>query len=73
MRQLWLLGPARVEQGRNAPAEAPENDTPPLPRFRSRRTVGLLGYLVLRVLVDGTLRVHGRVAPHPERTRGQTA
>ncbi|HSG15706.1 MAG TPA: tetratricopeptide repeat protein [Anaerolineae bacterium] len=46
MRQLWLLGPARVEQGRNAPAEAPENDTPPLPRFRSRRTVGLLGYLV---------------------------
>ncbi|MFL7867708.1 MAG: AAA family ATPase, partial [Anaerolineales bacterium] len=46
MRHLWLLGPARVEQGQNLQKEAQENKTGAVPRFRSRRTVGLLGYLV---------------------------
>jgi ABC-type transport system substrate-binding protein/DNA-binding SARP family transcriptional activator len=44
-RRLWLLGPARVEQIDKTYHEAKE-DALAVPRFRSRRTVGLLGYLV---------------------------
>ena len=44
-RRLWLLGPARVELIQRAHSEAQENVTGAVPRFRSRRTVGLLGYL----------------------------
>ena len=42
MRHLWLLGPVRVEQGQ----KTQESNAGMVPRFRSRRTVGLLGYLV---------------------------
>jgi DNA-binding SARP family transcriptional activator/Tfp pilus assembly protein PilF len=45
MRRLWLLGPARIEQFQVAHSEAREHIVGPAPRFRSRRTVGLLGYL----------------------------
>ncbi|MCP4535856.1 MAG: serine/threonine protein kinase, partial [Chloroflexi bacterium] len=40
MRRLWLLGPARVDHIQQAHGKAGE-----IPRFRSRRTVALLGYL----------------------------
>jgi DNA-binding SARP family transcriptional activator len=44
-RHLRLLGPTRVDQIQKAHSEAQENDMHTVPRFRSRRTVGLLGYL----------------------------
>jgi adenylate cyclase len=44
-RRLWLLGPARVEQIERVHSEVQENATRAVPRFRSRRTVALLGYL----------------------------
>ena len=44
-RCLWLLGPARVEKIQKAHRETPEDAPGAVPRFRSRRTVGLLGYL----------------------------
>ena len=44
-RRLRLLGTARVDQIQKAHNKAGENDLPAVPRFRSRRTVGLLGYL----------------------------
>ena len=44
-RRLWLLGTARVDQIQKAHSEAQENTARAVPRFRSRRTVGLLGYL----------------------------
>ena len=45
MHHLWLLGPARVKQGQVSQNEAQENAAGMVPRFRSRRTAGLLGYL----------------------------
>jgi DNA-binding SARP family transcriptional activator len=45
MRGLWLLGPARVEQIQKVHRKARGNAVGAVPRFRSRRTVGLLGYL----------------------------
>lgn len=45
MRHLWLLGPIRVDQVQQATSEMQENIAGVVPRFRSRRTVGLLGYL----------------------------
>lgn len=47
MRRLRLLGPVCVEQAWVDRVEAQENDVAAIPRFRSRRTVGLLGYLVI--------------------------
>ncbi|MBN1400188.1 MAG: AAA family ATPase [Anaerolineae bacterium] len=49
-RRLWLLGPARVDQSQDTQSkegesEAGQGDAGELPRFRSRRTVALLGYL----------------------------
>jgi DNA-binding SARP family transcriptional activator len=44
-RYLWLLGPARVNQNQKTHSEAQENTGGVIPRFRSRRTVALLGYL----------------------------
>ena len=44
MRRLQLLGPARVDQNQTTHSGAPEAVVA-IPRFRSRRTVGLLGYL----------------------------
>jgi adenylate cyclase len=44
-RRLWLLGPARVDQVQNAHSTTQDSATGAVPRFRSRRTVGLLGYL----------------------------
>ena len=51
MRRLRLLGPVRVDQIHNDQSRAAEIETEGriagvLPRFRSRRTMGLLGYLV---------------------------
>jgi adenylate cyclase len=51
MQRLWLLGPARVEQipesqKTTAKSAGDECQTRAVPRFRSRRTVALLGYLV---------------------------
>jgi DNA-binding SARP family transcriptional activator len=45
IRRLWLLGPARVDQIQDARDDTQENVVGTVPRFRSRRTVGLLGYL----------------------------
>ncbi len=45
MRRLSLLGPARVDQVRNTHSQTQENGGGAVPRFRSRRTVALLGYL----------------------------
>ena len=45
MHHLWLLGASRVEQGQSAHIKAQENAAAAVPRFRSRRTVALLGYL----------------------------
>ena len=45
IRRLWLLGPARVDQIQNAHDDTRQSVVAALPRFRSRRTVGLLGYL----------------------------
>jgi tetratricopeptide (TPR) repeat protein len=44
-RRLWLLGLAHVDQIQKAHSEAQENAAGVGPRFRSRRTAGLLGYL----------------------------
>jgi DNA-binding SARP family transcriptional activator len=44
-RRLWLLGPARVEHGHKAQSREEQGRAGEVPRFRSRRTVGLLGYL----------------------------
>jgi adenylate cyclase len=49
-RRLWLLGPACVDQaqkpqGRAAGTEAEGSIAGEIPRFRSRHTLGLLGYL----------------------------
>ncbi|MCP4422273.1 MAG: AAA family ATPase, partial [Chloroflexi bacterium] len=46
MRRLLLLGPVHVDQLLNAHGEAQQNVAKAVPRFRSQRTVGLLGYLV---------------------------
>ncbi len=51
MRRLWLLGPACVDQYTKtqkvgAGSAGHEPSVPVVPRFRSRRTVALLGYLV---------------------------
>jgi len=51
MRRLWLLGPACVAhtpdpQENRAKSEGHEGQANSPPRFRSRRTVALLGYLV---------------------------
>ena len=43
--RLWLLGPARVDQTQKAQNETAESEIEGTPRFRSRRTVALLGYL----------------------------
>jgi predicted ATPase/DNA-binding SARP family transcriptional activator len=45
-RHLWLLGPARVEQIHTARSETQKQGADAPPRFRSRRTMSLLGYLV---------------------------
>ncbi|MDJ0751884.1 MAG: hypothetical protein QNJ45_00085 [Ardenticatenaceae bacterium] len=42
-RRLSLLGPARVEKIDESHSEIADGNQP---RFRSRRTIGLLGYLV---------------------------
>ncbi|MCP4409848.1 MAG: tetratricopeptide repeat protein [Gammaproteobacteria bacterium] len=47
MRCLELLGPVRVDQILEAPDDAQQPVADVVPRFRSRRTVGLLGYLVV--------------------------
>lgn len=44
-RLLRLLGPTRVEQIQNFQDKTIESEMGDLPRFRSRRTVALLGYL----------------------------
>jgi DNA-binding SARP family transcriptional activator len=44
-RYLRLLGPIRVEQIQKAQGNTNERNTNGVPRFRSKRTVGLLGYL----------------------------
>jgi adenylate cyclase len=51
MRHLWLLGPACVDripktQKTTAKSAGNERNAGAVPRFRSRRTVALLGYLV---------------------------
>jgi adenylate cyclase len=51
MRRLRLLGPACVDripktQTKTAKSAEDERNAAPVPRFRSRRTVALLGYLV---------------------------
>lgn len=46
-RRLWLLGPARVDQNLKNQSEVCENEEGAIPRFRSRRTIALLGYLVV--------------------------
>ena len=51
MRRLQLLGPASVDRVPKTPkgiveSGGDEGNTGPVPRFRSRRTVALLGYLV---------------------------
>lgn len=50
-RQLWLLGPARINQNQNTRSrtteiEAKGSFASEVPRFRSRRTIALLGYIV---------------------------
>ena len=45
-RRLRLLGPARVDQIQKARSESQEKVSGAVPRFRSRRTMALLGYLV---------------------------
>lgn len=45
-RHVVLLGPARVEHFQQVQNKTGEGDSGELPRFRSRRTVALLGYLV---------------------------
>ena len=45
-RMVRLLGPTRVERIRQGQKRAAEREAGELPRFRSRRTVALLGYLV---------------------------
>ena len=45
-RRLRLLGPANVDLIKKAQSEASESVDEIVPRFRSRRTIGLLGYLV---------------------------
>jgi len=42
---LWLLGPTRVDALKNAQFSSKRSIEYKLPRFRSRRTIGLLGYL----------------------------
>jgi len=45
-RRLWLLGPARVDKVQTTvESDAGKRDADAIPRFRSRRTVALLGYL----------------------------
>jgi len=44
-RRLLLLGPARVDQVQNTRSESQEGGSDAVPRFRSRRTTCLLGYL----------------------------
>ena len=51
MRRLWLLGPACVDripkaQKNTAKTQEDVGQAGGVPRFRSRRTVALLGYLV---------------------------
>ena len=45
-RRLRLLGPAGVDQTQKAQNKTIESEVEGTPRFRSRRTVALLGYLV---------------------------
>jgi adenylate cyclase len=45
MRHLWLLGPTHVDQIPKAQTKAVESKAGAVPRFRSRRTIALLGYL----------------------------
>lgn len=46
-RRLWLMGPARVDQNPKNQSEVCETEEGVIPRFRSRRTIALLGYLVV--------------------------
>jgi DNA-binding SARP family transcriptional activator/Flp pilus assembly protein TadD len=46
-RVLHLLGPTRVEQSQKAKTKRKEESAVTIPRFRSRRTVALLGYLAV--------------------------
>jgi len=48
MRSLWLLGSASVEINHSILKDAQENNSLKIPRFRSKRTVALLGYLVVQ-------------------------
>ncbi|MFN2181747.1 MAG: ATP-binding protein [Candidatus Promineifilaceae bacterium] len=69
MRHVSFLGPVRVKDDQVLPER--ENPVEAIPRFRSRRTVGLLGYLVAERRTLARDHLASLFWPDEERAKGR--